>query len=184
MSTETTTKKTKRRPRSTWAGKKGWQAVFLESLSKLPHVSIACEAAKIDRTTAYGYRKRHLPFAEAWDNALLKALNTMEASVWKRGCYGVKKNVWMKDENGKPVKVDEIIEYDTTAAIFMLKAHDPAKYRERHVTELTGPNNAPLEVNMQVRSRFMSALERAYGSGQQSAPEAAGEAGAKTEGGQ
>lgn len=36
----------------------------------------------------------------------------------------------MKDEDGKPVKVDEISEVSDGLAIQLLKAHRPEKYRE------------------------------------------------------
>jgi len=162
MSPPAATKPTaKKRQSSSRSGKGNWQEQFLHSLSKLPHVSVACEAAHINRTTAYRHKERNKRFAVKWDEALKTALNTMEASVWKRGAYGVKRNVWMKDENGKPVKVDEIVEYDTTAAIFMLKAHDPQKYRERYVAEVVGKDEGPIAIALD--PLVSAALAKVYG---------------------
>lgn len=71
---------------------------------------------------------------------------------------------------------------DWRAAQWFIERRDPS-FKPVEKVEVGGVDNKPIHVNMQVRSRFMSALERAYGSGQQSAPEAAGEAGPKKEGG-
>jgi hypothetical protein len=155
------TKETTKKRKSTRAGKHGWKETFLASLAKTPHVSMACEAAHIGRVTAYRHKEKNKRFAVQWDEALKTALNTMEASVWKRGAYGVKRNVWMKDENGKPVKVDEIVEYDTTAAIFMLKAHDPQKYRERYVAEVVGKDEGPIAIALD--PLVSAALAKVYG---------------------
>lgn len=47
-----------------------WVKLFLRDLARTGNVRMAAEAAGVDFTTAYGRRKRHGEFAEAWENAL------------------------------------------------------------------------------------------------------------------
>jgi hypothetical protein len=116
--------------KSTAAGKKGWQQTFLASLSEIPNVAAACDAAHISRAAAYAAKARSKAFAEQWESVCQVAVGRLEAECWKRATVGIKRGVWMKDENGKPVKVDEISEVSDGLAIQLLKAHLPDKYRE------------------------------------------------------
>ena len=50
------------------------------------------------------------------------------------------------DEHGNH-KVAAIKEYSDTLAIFLLKAHDPSKYRENSKLELSGPDNGPVQLD-------------------------------------
>lgn len=116
--------------RSSAAGKGNWRKQFLKALSDVPNVTYACEMAHITDTMAYMTRKASKTFADQWEKALQKGAERLEKAAYDRARDGVSKGVWMKDENGKPVKVDEVKEYSDTLAIFLLKAHLPAKYRE------------------------------------------------------
>lgn len=65
----------------------------------------------------------------------------------------------MKDENGKPVKVDEIRRYSDLLTIFLLKAHRPDKYRETTRQELSGPAGGPIPVKAKTKVYFFPQLE-------------------------
>ena len=82
---------------------------FIEGLSEFGTVKHGAESAEICTWTAYDWRGKDAEFAEAWQGALKDAQNELEKSMYQRA---------MNDA-------------DTTAAIFMLKAMDPSKYRER-----------------------------------------------------
>ena len=47
-----------------------WVKLFLRGLARSGNVRLAAEEAGVDFTTAYGRRKRHGDFAEAWERAL------------------------------------------------------------------------------------------------------------------
>ena len=88
-------------------------------------------AAKIDRPTAYQHRNTDEAFRKQWDDALTAALESLEDYCWERAKHGVKRGVWMKDETGKPIKVEEVATPSDVLAIQLLKAHKPAFYREQ-----------------------------------------------------
>jgi hypothetical protein len=60
----------------------------------------------------------------------------------------------MKDETGKPVKVDEVPKMSDTLLIFLLKARRPEVYRERQQIQHTGPSGGPVEITVSEKSRI------------------------------
>jgi heterodisulfide reductase subunit A-like polyferredoxin len=61
------------------------------------------------------------------------------------------------DANGQP-RVATVRKYSDTLAIFLLKAHDPDKYRENSKVQLTGANDGPIEFDQTVRSARLAAI--------------------------
>lgn len=135
-----------KRKSSTSAGKQGWQDVFIHSLGRMPNVSVACEAAHVSRQTAYEERRKRKQFADAWDSALTRGIEVLEAECWRRAAIGNRRGVWMKGPKGKIVKVEDVTEFSDTLAIFLLKAHLPQKYRETFRTEVSGPDGGKIEL--------------------------------------
>lgn len=84
-----------------------WKPKFLEQLSLTGNVTGSAEAAGITRQNAYLSKKDDPEFATAWADAIDQAMDDLEASVYRRA------------------KADSDV-----LAIFLLKAHRPAKYRE------------------------------------------------------
>jgi hypothetical protein len=80
---------------------------FLASLTASPNVSAACRAAEVPRRTAYNYRDADPDFAAAWDDAIEGATDALVGEAYKRAFDG-----------------------SDTLAIFLLKCHRPAVYRE------------------------------------------------------
>ena len=135
----------------TAAGTGGWKVAFIQSLSQIPNITVACEAAKITRTTAYRARDTSRRFANQWDRAVTAGIERLEARCWVRASVGLKRGVWMKDENGRPVRVEEVAEVSDGLAALLLKAHKPEKYRETVNQVLTNPDGtalAPISVNI------------------------------------
>jgi hypothetical protein len=114
----------------TASGLGNWRKLFLESLRKIPNVTLACEAAHISRPTAYAARNGSQRFAEQWDTACIASREKLEAYAWVRATTGVKRGVWMKDEDGKPVKVEDVAEFSDGLMSLLLKAHWPERYRD------------------------------------------------------
>ena len=139
---EPTTKQTPKRTRRD----SSWKKPFLKTLAQSMNVMLSCKAAAVTRASAYAERHRSTVFRKQWDQAIKEALELLEASAWQRASRGIMEPIWMKDEDGKPVKVDQVPKYSDVLLMFLLKAHNPAKYRETFRQEISGPEGAPIEV--------------------------------------
>lgn len=141
---------------------------FCAALSETCNVGKACKAVGISRMTAYTWRKDMPDFADAWDEAMRVGVTALEDEAHRRAFEGVDdplthqgKFTYLyrikRDENGEPLldengneihepvldengehKVAAVRKYSDTLAIFLLKAHDPEKYRENSRIELGG----------------------------------------------
>lgn len=139
---------------------------FCAALAETCNVGKACAAIDVSRYTAYKWRKEMPQFAEAWDDALKAGLLVLEDEAHRRAFDGVDKPLThqgsftylyreVKDEAGEPVldangmprrdpvldangnhMVATVKEYSDTLAIFLLKSHNPDKYRENSRIEL------------------------------------------------
>lgn len=108
-----------------------WKTVFLEELKKAPNVSAACDVANVSRKTAYYNRNIDQDFADAWDDAIEKALDKAEAELYRRATEGTLRPVFQGGE-----EVGEIREFSDTLLIFMLKSRRRATYGERLAIEI------------------------------------------------
>ena len=106
---------------------------FCAALAETCNVGKACAAVGISRMTAYTWRKDMPDFAQAWDDAMKAGLLALEDEAHRRAFDGVDEPVFYKgDECGT------IRKYSDTLAIFLLKAHNPEKYRYNSKVELSG----------------------------------------------
>ena len=106
---------------------KKWRRAFIAELRKTGNISHSARVSGITREAAYAYRKRNKTFARKWDEALESVLDDIEESLAERA-KGMEKPVFYQGErcdNG------EVFEYDTTAAIFMLKKRRPEIYGDQ-----------------------------------------------------
>jgi hypothetical protein len=71
-----------------------WTIAFLRALERTGSVEAAARDSGIDKTTAYGRRKAHPDFAEAWDAALRLRSGRAEAEVRERVGF------WERVKNG------------------------------------------------------------------------------------
>lgn len=106
---------------------------FCAALAETCNVGRACNAVGISRWTAYQWRKAMPDFAEAWDDAMKAGVLALEDEAHRRAFSGVDEPVFYKGD-----EVGSIRKYSDTLAIFLLKAHDPDKYRENSKVELNG----------------------------------------------
>ncbi len=114
-------------------------SAFCAALAETGIVARACAAVGISRQTAYEWREEIPEFAEAWGRALKIGVTALEDECHRRGFEGTDEPVFHLGEQVATVK-----KYSDTLAIFLLKAHNPEKYRERHGYEVAGPGGAPL----------------------------------------
>ena len=103
------------------------KTTFLETLAETVNVSAACRKAGIRRRTAYNWRNTDPRFAREWDDALEDGIDAMEAELHRRAFEGVEKPVWHKGE-----QVGTVRHYSDGLAMFLLKAHRPARYRDTY----------------------------------------------------
>jgi len=79
-----------------------WAKAFLASLAALGNVQAACEAAKIERSTAYRHREADEGFAEAWNAAMESAADLLEEEARRRAYDGVRR---LKFDRGKVITI-------------------------------------------------------------------------------
>jgi hypothetical protein len=143
-----------RSPHVTWHGR------FIDMLGEMANVRLAAQAARINRATAYKHRDLYPEFKKKWDEAIDEACDRLEAAAWDRAQNGVKREIMakVKDAEGKEsfVAISEETRYSDVLLIFLLKAHRPSKFRERH--EITGLDEGPIELDV----KFERDLDRVF----------------------
>lgn len=119
---------------------------FLAHLRETGNVTLSARAVAIATMTLYDARKADPAFEAAWKTAIEEAIDVLEEEARRRAFTGVTRK---KFHLGKPV-FDPLTrkqyveqEYSDLLLIFLLKAHRPAKYRERY--ELSGKLGIVLE---------------------------------------
>lgn len=122
MTSNRTPKKVPGRPATIDEKKLGFLAVLAECCQ----VGKACRALKISRSAAYQWRSEDEQFRAAWDRAMKVGLTALEDEAHRRAFDGTLKPIY---QGG--VKCGTVREYSDTLAIFLLKSHDPEKYRDR-----------------------------------------------------
>ena len=143
-----------------------WKQSFLAALREYPVVRHACEAAGINRSTAYDARNADEEFARAWDNALEDGIDQAEQEAMRRAVWGWEEPVIDKgrvawqyqrivredgsidfepvlDKHGQPVPLTVRKHSDALLAL-VLKGRRKKVYAER--TEVTGADGAPVAV--------------------------------------
>src|SRR5712692_5557284 len=117
------------------------QSAFLKLLREGRTVEGAARAVAIHRSTLYRFRERSGEFKRAWEEAWEAGIEALEDELRRRGFEGVEKPVFHSG-----VVVGTVREFDTTAAIFILKARKPEVYRDNARIEHTGPGGGPVQV--------------------------------------
>jgi hypothetical protein len=113
---------------------RAWVPKFLEALSKLGNVRLACSHAEVSRNVAYVHRNTNAEFAERWDDAMDEAVDLLEHECRRRAAHGVERERWTRigtDENGRPLfKMIVEREYSDVLLMFLIKGARPEKYRD------------------------------------------------------
>jgi hypothetical protein len=99
-----------------------WHDTFLASLSGDGNVSKAAKAAHVDRSYAYDQKAADSAFSTQWESAKKLGLDSLTDVAIERAHNG-----------------------SETLIIFLMKAHEPEKYRERHDVT-TGGKPLPIAV--------------------------------------
>ena len=168
-------------------------SAFCAALAETGIVGRACTAVDISRMTAYEWRHNDEDFAARWDHALKIGVTALEDEAHRRGFEGVPEPVvhqgqfsheWeaARDEQGVVIRLDDgspkmvpaldehgrpvlktIRKYSDTLAIFLLKAHNPDKYRENSKVEIGGSLDLRRKTDAEIDEEIASlaALEAA-----------------------
>lgn len=105
-------------------------AVFFEEFARTANVSSACILAGYSRTSVYEWRRADPLFAEQWSEADKISTENLETALYNRAVFGVTQSEPIIYK-GQIIHIRETTQYSDTAAIFLLKARNPDKYRER-----------------------------------------------------
>ena len=106
-------RRTKRAPKK--RTKPDWSPAFLAALAQSGNITEACKLTKVGRTTFYERRNSDPAFQSALKDAFAVATDALEAEARRRAMAG-----------------------DSILLMFLLKAHRPKKFRERHEVKHKG----------------------------------------------
>ncbi len=93
----------------------------------MANITKACEAVGISRRVVYQWQEKDEAFSLSFNEANAIATEHLEAEAWKRATRGTKKPVYQGGQ-----LVGHIKEKSDTLLIFLLKARNPAKYRDKY----------------------------------------------------
>jgi hypothetical protein len=99
---------------------------FLQVLADTCNVTAACQQAKLSRSQVYGLRGRDAAFRQAMEEAIEAAADALEAEARRRAVDGVEQPVFFQGEQCGASR-----RYSDSLLMFLLRAHRPAKFRER-----------------------------------------------------
>jgi hypothetical protein len=125
------------KPRKPPAPRNTWQPAFLAALRETGNVRVACQAARVERGTAYAARRRSERFAQAWDAAVEESGDVLEAAAHRYGVLGWDEPVFgiVVDSNGNRVtaQVGTRHRHDSRLLALLLQGAKPDKYGRRVV---------------------------------------------------
>ena len=154
-----------------------WQKLFLKALSEVPVVQHACDAAGVQRCTAYRARQADEAFAQAWDDAMEAGVDRAEKEAFRRAVIGFEEPVIYqgalqhtiaRDATGAPI-LDPVSgepravpltvrKHSDVLLSLVLKGRRKKVYAER--TELTGADGKDLDPRLDevTRAARLSAI--------------------------
>ncbi len=111
-----------------------WHSTFVAAMAKSMNITVACRAAGISRSCAYQHRECYPEFAEAWDDALETAIDSLDMQAY----------VIAMGSKGDPEKGIEAREPSERMLMFMLSRRRRAIYGDSSRVELTGAGGGPI----------------------------------------
>jgi hypothetical protein len=102
---------------------------FLEAFALNGNISAACQASSVGRTSVYEWQEKDESFVQAFRLAEIESTERLEAEAYRRAHDGVIKETPIM-HNGQVAYTVVEHKYSDTLLIFLLKARNPAKYRE------------------------------------------------------
>jgi hypothetical protein len=130
---------------------------FLKVFGEQGIISRAADQVGIDRNTVYYWQEHDAGFAAAFRQAEARATELLEAEAHRRAVQGVERLKFdrglplVNPDTGEPYRERE---YSDTLLIFLLKARNPAKYRDNSRVELTGKDGGPIDIDVEPADRI------------------------------
>ena len=131
------------------ADTKARQVEVLKQFSIFGNIGRACLEAGIPRRTVYNWKGKNddgeyvdPEFMKIYEVARGEAVAVLEAEAWRRAVEGDECPITVAGE-----RVD-VYKKSDTLLIFLLKAHDPAKYRDRYDVNLNANVNLTGQVHL------------------------------------
>ncbi|HEV7216792.1 MAG TPA: hypothetical protein VGP33_16925 [Chloroflexota bacterium] len=103
---------------------------FLEAFAEYGNVSRAALVANVERRTIYKWLEHDDTFILEYRQAEMQAEDVLEHAGWKRAVEGVEQTHGIFHQ-GQQVATETKVEYSDTLLMFLLKARNPKKYRDR-----------------------------------------------------
>ncbi|GLS28865.1 hypothetical protein SAMN04488498_101406 [Mesorhizobium albiziae] len=122
------------------------QREFIQEYAKTGSISRAAENIGIDPQIVY-YWKNHTSWGEVFENARQMLVGELEAEAYRRGVFGVTKNVYYQGE-----VVGEEKLFSDKLLVTLLRANDPSKYRYRDTLEDDDPRLDQRQVTVNIRA--------------------------------
>jgi hypothetical protein len=126
--------------------------VFLEHFAELGNLTAAARATGVSRGVVYKWKDEDEAFAAAFGEADVAATEVLEAEARRRAVEGNPHTKSWYDRSGLLVAQETEITYSDTLLIFLLKARDPRKYRERVQLQHADANGEVLDLASLVRA--------------------------------
>lgn len=113
---------------------------FCEALADGCRLKTAIERVGISYGLAHKLRREQPDFAAMWDEAQRIGISALEDEAHRRAFEGNDEPVFYQGD-----VVGAVTKYSDTLAMFLLRAHNPKRYRDNASLELHGPNGGPVE---------------------------------------
>lgn len=120
------------------------QDEFLDRLAEGMSVIDACNGSHARRRKLYRLRHNDTDFDQRWREAFAQGTDALEAEAQRRAVQGVDDVKVIG--SGDMQREVAFKHYSDTLLIFLLKARDPARFRDNHKVEVTGKNDGPVQV--------------------------------------
>ena len=133
-----------------------WREAFLAALREYPVLGHACEAAGVNRSTAWRARENDPEFAQDVADAMEAGIDKAEREAFARGVTGWHEPVFHKGEI-----VGEVLKKSDAMLALVLKGRRKSVYADR--TEITGADGGALAVKDETTraARIAHLLEQA-----------------------
>jgi len=106
--------------------RRNWKQRFLRALAKTGNVTASARRAGINPKHAHHCYHKWPKFAQAWDRAMVQAVDSLEKAAWDRARDGLDKPIY---QGGKLVGWER--RYSDTLLIFLLKGRRPEVFGEK-----------------------------------------------------
>ena len=109
------------------------ETIFLNALATGSPVAVAATAAGIGYRTAFEWREGDQEFARRWEEAYKAGTDVMENEARRRAFEGFEEPVFHQGQVCGHVR-----KFSDNLLMFLLKARDPDRFKDRVSNELTG----------------------------------------------